>query len=72
MWSTVDYTPLGAIHCVSSIGSLAFMGSSHIVLAGVFNHGVLAYDCIVGKHIRTITTHKYAIWGVVFGAFEAG
>jgi hypothetical protein len=67
LWCAVDITPLGAISCTSCVGSLAFMGCSQILLAGVFNSGILGFDCTDGSFIGLFAKHNYSVWGLVYG-----
>jgi hypothetical protein len=67
LWAAEDVTPIGAIMTPSCIGVLTFMGDSHVVLAGVFHQGVIAYDCIDGQPLEQVSSQKYAVWGLVYG-----
>ena len=67
LWSCEDVTPLGVISTPSSICVLSFMPETAVILAAVFNHGVLAYDCIDGALLKVLVKHKYAVWGLAYG-----
>jgi hypothetical protein len=67
LWSMSDFTPVGAIACVSTVGVLQFMGQSHILLAGVFDFGVVGLDCTSGETLKLFADHPYAVWGIAYG-----